>query len=90
MRFQFDTAKAAANWRKHGVSMAEAEGIFNDPLALHREDPDALGESRFVAIGESTAGRLIVLAYAVRLDTVRMISARRATRREAKAYAQGI
>ena len=90
MRFQFDPAKAAANWRKHGISLAEAEGAFYDPLALHREDPDADGETRFVAIGEGSTGTLLVVVYAVRDYEVRLISARRATRREAKAYAEGI
>ncbi len=51
MRFQFDPAKAAANLKKHGVSFADAEGVFADPLAAHRADPDAESEERFVALG---------------------------------------
>lgn len=51
MDFQFDPAKAAGNLRKHGVSFADAEAVFMDPLALHRIDPDAEGEERFVAVG---------------------------------------
>ena len=88
MRFQFDPAKAAANWRKHGVSLADAEAVFHDSLAMHRGDPDAEGENRFVAIGGGNVGVVLVVVYAVHGDWVRLISARRATRREASAYAQ--
>ncbi|MBS3967587.1 MAG: BrnT family toxin [Truepera sp.] len=87
MRFQFDPAKAAANLRKHGVSFADAEGVFADPLALHRSDPDSEAEERFVAIGLGNAGELLVVAYTLRGESVRLISARRATRREARDYA---
>ena len=90
MRFRFDPAKAGTNQRKHGVSLADAEGVFHDPLALHREDPDAEGETRFVAVGEGSTGILLVVAYAIRDDEVRLISARRATRQEIRAYAEGI
>ena len=51
MRFKHDPAKAAANLRKHGVAFADAEGVFEDPLAVTVEDPDAEGEQRFVSIG---------------------------------------
>jgi len=88
MRFQFDPAKAAANVRKHGISLADAESVFHDPLAMHRADPAAEGENRFVAIGEGSAGALLVVVYAVRGDDVRLISARHATRREARTYAE--
>jgi uncharacterized DUF497 family protein len=87
VQFQFDPAKALANLRKHGVSFADAEGVFADPLAIHRSDPDAEGEERFVAIGLGSAGELLVVAYTVRGESARLISARRATRREAKDYA---
>ncbi|HEY4367024.1 MAG TPA: BrnT family toxin [Steroidobacteraceae bacterium] len=50
MEFQFDPAKAAGNLRKHGVSFADAEAVFTDPLALLRPDPQAEGEQRFVAV----------------------------------------
>ncbi|MGH9361939.1 MAG: BrnT family toxin [Thermoanaerobaculia bacterium] len=52
MRFQYDPAKAASNFRKHGVSFTDAEGVFYDPLALHGPDSDAEGEERFVAVYE--------------------------------------
>ena len=86
MRFQFDPAKAAANLRKHGVSFADAEGVFHDPLAVTIDDPDAEGEGRFVAIGLGNSGELLVVVYALRGDEFRLISARRATRKERKRY----
>ena len=86
MEFQFDPAKAAGNLRKHGVSFADAEAVFMDPLALHRIDPDAEGEERFVAIGAGSAGRLLVVVYTLRGEAIRLISARRATPVEIRAY----
>jgi Uncharacterized protein conserved in bacteria len=86
MRYQYDPAKAAANVRKHGVWFADAEGVFNDPLALTIEDPDALGERRYIAIGLGNLGELLVVAYSERAEEYRLISARRATRKERKHY----
>jgi uncharacterized protein len=86
VRFQFDPKKAAGNLRKHGVSFAEVEGVFLDPLAIHREDPDAEGEERFVVLGSGSAGQLLVVIYTNRDDELRVISARRATRREVRDY----
>ncbi len=86
MEFQFDPAKAVGNLRKHGVSFADAEGVFMDPLALHRLDPDAEGEERFVAIGAGSAGHLLVVVYTLRSEAIRLISARRATPTEIRAY----
>lgn len=87
MRFDYDPNKAASNIRKHKVSFADAEAVFEDPLALHRSDPDTEGEERFVAIGLGAAGELLVAVYTLRGATIRLISVRRATRREAKEYA---
>ena len=86
MRLRYDPAKAAANVRKHGVWFADAEGVFNDPLALTIEDPDASGERRYIAIGLGNLGELLVVVYSERADEYRLISARRATRKERKAY----
>jgi uncharacterized DUF497 family protein len=86
MDFQFDPAKAAGNLRKHGVSFTDAEAVFMDPLALHRIDPDAEGEERFVAIGAGSAGHLLVVVYTLRGEAIRLISARRATPIEIRAY----
>jgi uncharacterized DUF497 family protein len=86
MDFQFDPAKAAGNLSKHGVSFADAEAVFMDPLALHRIDPDAEGEERFVAIGAGNTCHLLVVVYTLRGEAIRLISARRATPVEIRAY----
>jgi uncharacterized protein len=87
MRFQYDPAKAAANRKKHRVSFADAEGVFQDPLAVTVEDPDAEGEQRFVTVGLGSAGELLVVVYTEEQDEeIRLISARRATRKERKQY----
>ena len=82
MDFEFDPAKAAGNLRKH----ADAEGVFMDPLAMHRIDADAEGEERLLAIGGGSAGHLLVVVYTLRGDSIRLISARRASAAEIRAY----
>jgi uncharacterized protein len=86
MQFQYDPAKAVANVRRHGVSFADAEGVLKDPLALTIEDPDAQGERRYAAIGLGSAGDLLVVIYTEHTEEYRLISARRATRKERKTY----
>jgi uncharacterized DUF497 family protein len=86
VRFQYRASKAKSNLKKHRVSFADAEGVFYDPLALHREDPDAEGEERLVAVGLGSAGQILVVVYTLRGDDIRIISARRATRREVREY----
>jgi hypothetical protein len=86
VRFQFDPAKAAGNLKKHGVSFADAEGVFYDPLAIHQPDPDSDDEERFVAIGMGGAGTILLVVYTFRGEDIRLISARRATRHEVKSY----
>ena len=66
MRFEWDPAKAAANLRTHRVSFSEAVTVLEDEFALTREDPDALEESRFVTLGLSNLGNLLVVVYAYR------------------------
>ena len=87
MRFRHDPAKAAANLRKHGVAFADAEGVFEDPLAVTVEDPDAEGEARFVTVGLGSAGEILVAVWTERGDECRLISARLPTRKERKHYA---
>ena len=88
LRFIFDPAKEAENLRKHGVPFADAEGVFYDVLAIHASDPDAQGEERSMAVGLGSAGQLLVVIYTMRgEEVVRLISARGAARREARAYA---
>lgn len=86
MRFTYDPAKAAVNLKKHGVSFSDAEGVLMDPLAITIEDSDAAGEQRFIAIGQGNAGELLVVIYTERSDACRLISARRATRKERTQY----
>ena len=91
MQVEFDPNKAAVNLKKHGVSLNEASGSLLDPFALVREDEDAEGEVRFVLVGRSRTGALLTVCYTLRgEDVIRLISARRATRREERQYAEGI
>jgi uncharacterized DUF497 family protein len=86
MQFQYDPAKAAENLKNHKVSFADAEGVLEDPLAITVEDPDAEGEKRFVTVGLGSAGELLVVVWTEREEDCRLISARRATRKERKQY----
>jgi len=86
MRVLFDPKKAASNLKKHGVSFADAEGVFLDPLAIHQADPDAEGEERFIAVGLGSAGQVLVVVYTFRGEEIRLISVRRATRHEVRDY----
>ncbi len=91
MQVEFDPRKAVANLRKHGVLLDEAAGSLLDPLALVREDENAQGEMRFILVGMSGEGRLLTVCYTLREEeTIRLISARKATRREERQYAQGV
>jgi len=76
MRFAWDPAKARANLRDHGVSFAEAVTVLDDDFALTREDPDAQGEQRYVTLGLSSFGNLLVVVYTYRgPDVIQIISA---------------
>ena len=87
MQFEWDRAKAARNLAKHGVSFDEASTVFGDLLAGTILDPrHSSDEPRFITIGRSTSQRLIIVAHAEREDRIRIISARRATRRERRHY----
>ncbi|MBN8477296.1 BrnT family toxin [Sulfuritalea sp.] len=63
MSFEFDPKKAAANLRKHRVSFAEAEPVLYDPMALTREDSDALAERRFLTLGTGALGRVLMVCW---------------------------
>jgi uncharacterized DUF497 family protein len=87
VRFEWNTLKATANLRKHGISFDEAASVFFDPLSATGDDPDhSLDESRFVTFGTSSSGRLLVVAHAQHDDAIRIITARHATRAERKLY----
>ncbi|MGH9203358.1 MAG: BrnT family toxin [Vicinamibacterales bacterium] len=87
MEFEWDPKKAAANVKKHGVEFAEAMTIFGDPLELTIMDPDhSEDERRFLSIGLSAGGRLLVVAYTERAGRMRIINARQASSKERKNY----
>ena len=87
MRFEWDRAKADANRRKHRVSFDEAATIFFDPLSVTILDPDhSAGERRFLTMGSSSKGRLLVVAHTERADVLRIISARPASAAERKRH----
>jgi uncharacterized DUF497 family protein len=88
MRFEWDPKKAERNLAKHGVSFEEAVMAFSDPLSLTIFDEDhSVDEARFVLLGATDLMRLVVVVHTHRGDSIRIISARLATRRERKAYA---
>lgn len=87
LSFIWDPVKAAANLRKHGVSFPEATTAFDDPNSLTAHDPDhSASDDRLVLLGTSTRGRLLVVAHIERGDAIRIISARKAARKERKIY----
>ncbi len=85
MDYEWDPAKATGNHRKHRVDFADAVTVFGDPLALTVSD-DRHGEDRYVTIGQDAQGQLLVVAYARRGHTTRIISARQASRGERRQY----
>jgi uncharacterized DUF497 family protein len=87
LRFSWDSDKAAANHRKHSVAFTEALTGFADPLSVTIPDPDhSSRERRFLLVGLSKLGRLLVVAHTERGNEIRIISARVATRRERHTY----
>jgi uncharacterized DUF497 family protein len=90
VRFEWDPRKADANFLAHGIGFAEAVTVLEDAFALTREDPDAVGEQRFVTLGLSDQANLLVVVYAYREpDIVRMLSAWRANKRQREVYEKG-
>jgi uncharacterized DUF497 family protein len=90
VRFAWDPPKAAANIREHGVSFAEAVTVFDDDHALTRDDPDADEDPRFVTLGLSDVGNLLVVVYTYREpDVLRVISAWKANKRQRISYEKG-
>jgi uncharacterized DUF497 family protein len=87
MDFDWDVKKAARNLKNHRVSFKEAATIFDDPLARTFDDPDhSLDEQRFITIGISEQGKLLIVAHSDRGDATRIISARETTHGERKLY----
>ena len=93
LRFEWDERKNRANRAKHGVWFEEAQGVFSDPHGRLFYDPEhSEGEDRFLLLGLSSAGRALVVihTYRERDSLVRIISARKATKREQRFYEKGI
>lgn len=87
MNFEWDERKATYNQRKHGVSFEEAIEVFGDELSSCLPDPDhSLNEERYLLFGITTQGIYLVVSFTERTDIIRIISARRMTREERKAY----
>jgi len=90
VEFEWDPEKAAANVRRRRVSFNEAATVLEDPLSTtFPDEAHSEGEMRFLTVGVSQRRRLLVVAHTERNDTIRIISARRATRREREFYEQG-
>jgi hypothetical protein len=88
MTYQWDNDKAAANLSKHGIDFADAVSVLADDLALTIPD-ERFDEERFITVGMDTFGRDLVVVYTWRGDEIRLISARKATRRERQQYEEG-
>lgn len=87
LKFEWDPKKAASNLRKHGVSFEEGSSVFSDLLATVYEDPDhSVREKRYLTIGTSAKGRLLHVAFADRGERIRIINARKVTRKERELY----
>ena len=90
MQFEWDSRKASANRRTHGVSFAEAVTVLEDDRALTREDVADGEEQRFVTLVLSDSANLLVVVYAYREpDIIRVISAWKANRRQKEQYEEG-
>ena len=87
MRFEWDREKAEANRKKHRVSFDEAASVFLDALSITIPDPDhSVGEHRFLTMGLSSKGRILVVAHSEQGDTIRIITSRLASASERKRY----
>ena len=87
--FEWDPAKDEANRKKHGVSFRESISAFMDPLSITIPDPDhSADEKRFLLLGENHKGQLLVASHTDRQDRIRIISVRKADRRERRKYEQ--
>ncbi|MCI0459407.1 MAG: BrnT family toxin [Gemmataceae bacterium] len=87
LEFEWDEARAASNQKKHGVTFEEAATVFADPLAaIFDDEVHSEEEQREIIIGHSARDRLLLVCFTERGDAIRIISARRATKRERKDY----
>jgi uncharacterized DUF497 family protein len=90
MQFEWNPDKAESNYEKHQVSFEEAATVFNDLLSITFPDPDhSVGESRYIIIGMSRFGQILIVSHTDRGEKIRIISARKATRQERRFYEEG-
>lgn len=88
--FEWDEEKAKANLKKHRINFDEATTVFSDPFSITIPDPDhSVGEERYIDIGSSDKGRLLIVVYTERGTNIRIISCRKATLTERKLYEEG-
>lgn len=91
IRFEWDRKKAAANLAKHGVSFEEGLTVFSDALACIFDDEDhSVQEDREIIVGHSTTRRLLLVCFTAREESIRIFSARKATRRERLDYEENV
>ncbi len=91
IEFEWDPSKAQRNLKKHHVAFREAATVFRDPLGITIYDPDhSASEERFITIGASTGGRLLMISHTERRGKIRLINARELTRLERHAYEEEI
>jgi uncharacterized DUF497 family protein len=87
MQFEWDSAKALSNLRKHGVSFDEAQTVFRDALLLTFSDRyHSVSEHRLISVGSSAAGNVLVVIHTERHGRIRIISCRKATAHERRSY----
>ena len=90
MRFEWDEEKDLSNQKKHGVSFEEAKTVFNDPRSITIADEQHSDEEdRYIDIGTSSRGRVIIVSYTEREPNIRIISCRKAKTRERRYYEEG-
>jgi len=90
MKFEWDPRKADSNQKKHGVSFQEAASVLGDVLSITYPDPDhSARERRFITVGMSRLGRVLIVAHTDRRGNIRIISARKTTRQERRYYEDG-
>lgn len=90
LKFEWDYTKAKANKKKHQITFQEASTIFFDPLSDTFYDPGhSIDENRYITIGMSEFMNILVVAYTYKNDIIRIVSARKATKRERRYYENG-
>jgi uncharacterized DUF497 family protein len=90
MRITWDPQKAESNFIKHKIRFSDAELALYDTYAMTLEEQVIEGEQRFVTVGSDALGRIVMVVYSYRADTIRLISAKKATPSQRKQYEKGI